>query len=585
VSRARAGWLLLAAWGVACGPAIPEVPAPTVLEPVGAPTLAATAGPPGVTLTLRARDAAGAPKAGVTVLWSVTAGGGAVAPDSVVTAGDGLATVVYTGGLAGTASVRADASDADPIVFSITVTPGPPTQVEATSGDNQIATAGAPLTAPLVVTARDQAGNPVPGVAVTWSATAGGRIRRSTAAVTGVDGRASATWLTGTTAGLQTATAAAAGVATPATFRAATAAGPALVASIPVPPNYGIHDTFVRDGLAFVCAWNTGLIIYDVGNGFRSGRPDSAVEVSRIVTSSNGIGGGAQVHNAWWYHAPGGAKRYVFVGQEGPGGIGFSSSGDIHVVDILNINQPVEVAFYHLAGAGTHNFWVDETNEVLYAAYYNGGVVALDVSGTLSGDLGLAGREIARIQPGGAGNTYIWGVHLHTNGSLYATDMLSGFWQLQLVGGAFQVPVGGGNVSERFGSDQWVHGNYAYSGTWGQRAGVPGNALKIWQLAASGAPTLVDSIITAGIGTVSDVEVSSDGRLLMFSAENGPSAGLRFFSLVADPAQPQPIASVTVASGVHTATMATIAGHRYVFAARNPGSPALLIYDVTSIGP
>jgi len=584
VNRGCAGWLLLAAWGAACaGPEIPEVPEPTVLEPVGPPALVAVAGPPGVALTLRARDAAGPPKPGVTVLWSVTAGGGAVAPASVITSADGLATVVFTGGPAGTATVRADASDADPIVFSVTVVPGLPTRLEATSGDNQSATAGAPLTAPLVVTARDQAGNPVPGVAVTWSATAGGRIRRVTPGGTGLDGRVTATWLTGTTAGLQTATAAAAGGATPATFRAATAAGPALVATIPIPPSYGIHDTFVRDGLAFVSAWNTGLIIYDVGNGIRSGRPDSAVEVSRIVTNSNGIAGGAQVHNAWWFHAPGGAKRYVFVGQEGPGGVGFSSSGDIHVVDIQSIAQPVEVAFYNMAGAGTHNFWIDETNEILYAAYYNGGVVALDISGTLSGN--LASREIARVQPGGAGNTYVWGVHLHTNGSLYATDMLSGFWQLQLVGGAFQVLGGGNNVPERFGSDQWVHGGYGYSGTWGQRAGVPGNALKIWQLAASGAPTLVDSIITAGIGTVSDVEVSSDGRLLMFSAENGPSAGLRFFSLVANPAQPQPIASVAIASGIHTATMATIAGHRYVFAAKDPGSPALLIYDVTSIGP
>ena len=35
------------------------------------------------------------------------------------------------------------------------------------------------------------------------------------------------------------------------------------------PADYGIHDTYVRDGLAFVFAWNTGVIIYDVGNGIR----------------------------------------------------------------------------------------------------------------------------------------------------------------------------------------------------------------------------------------------------------------------------------------------------------------------------
>jgi hypothetical protein len=54
-------------------------------------------------------------------------------------------------------------------------------------------------------------------------------------------------------------------------------------------------------------------------------------------------------------------------------------------------------------------------------------VVALDISGTLSGDLG--NREIARLAPGGAGNTFTWGVMLY-NGSIYLSDMLSGLWQL-----------------------------------------------------------------------------------------------------------------------------------------------------------
>jgi hypothetical protein len=85
------------------------------------------------------------------------------------------------------------------------------------------------------------------------------------------------------------------------------------------------------------------------------------------------------------------------------------------------------VGFFHLAGAGTHNFWMDEERQVLYAAYYNAGVVALDVSGTLSGN--LSGRLLSRLRPGGTGNTFTWGVQL-ANGFLYASDMLSGLWQL-----------------------------------------------------------------------------------------------------------------------------------------------------------
>jgi hypothetical protein len=204
-------------------------------------------------------------------------------------------------------------------------------------------------------------------------------------------------------------------------------AAPVLVRREPVEPHYGIHDTFVRDGLAFVFAWDEGVIIYDVGNGMRGGSPSSPVEVSRLVTAATS-GSSPAVHNGWWFHNPiTGERRYLFIGQEGPGVIGSQSSGDIHVVDVSDLTQPREVAFFHLNGAGTHNFWMDEARQVLYAAFYNGGVVALDVSGTLSGD--LSGRLLSQVRPGGARGTFTWGVQL-ANGSLYAIDMLSGLWQL-----------------------------------------------------------------------------------------------------------------------------------------------------------
>ncbi len=203
-----------------------------------------------------------------------------------------------------------------------------------------------------------------------------------------------------------------------------------LATSVPVPADYGIHDTFVRDGLAFVFAWNSGVIIYDVGNGIRGGSPSQPVEVSRLVTSDNGIAGGPAVHNGWWFHNPvTQERRYLFIGQEGPATIGSMASGDIHVVDVSNLTAPREVAFYHIDGAGTHNFWMDEARQILYAAYYNAGVVAIDVSGTLQGD--LASRTISEIRPGGAQETFTWGVQL-SGESIYASDMISGLWQLKL---------------------------------------------------------------------------------------------------------------------------------------------------------
>ncbi|MFL5556353.1 MAG: hypothetical protein ACJ78D_11220, partial [Gemmatimonadaceae bacterium] len=133
--------------------------------------------------------------------------------------------------------------------------------------------------------------------------------------------------------------------------------------------------------------------------------------------------------------------RYLFVGEEaGPAAIGSASAGDIHIVDINNLASPREVAFFHVSGAGTHNFSVDENRGILYAAFYNGGVRAIDVTGDLSScaaadkspdgrcDLAKMGRELAH-GPVGVGPVYIWGVQL-VGLTVYASDMLNGIWKL-----------------------------------------------------------------------------------------------------------------------------------------------------------
>src|SRR5512132_1166731 len=115
-----------------------------------------------------------------------------------------------------------------------------------------------------------------------------------------------------------------------------------------------VHDVFVRDGIMITALWNDGITVWDIG-GAGIGSVANPVALSSIVT----VGGKA--HNVWWFRNPvTGQKRYAFVGEEGPGIVGTSSSGDIHVVDISNFASPREVAFFHLDGAGTHNFSVDE---------------------------------------------------------------------------------------------------------------------------------------------------------------------------------------------------------------------------------
>ena len=200
-----------------------------------------------------------------------------------------------------------------------------------------------------------------------------------------------------------------------------------------------VHDVYVRDGILITALWNQGITIWDIG-GVGAGSVANPIPLGSLVT----VGG--EVHNVWWYHnAVTGEKRYAFVGQEGFASIGFSSTGDIHVVDVSNFAAPREVAFFHLDGAGTHNFSVDESRGILYAAYYNGGVRAIDINGDLSScdaahrsldgrcDLASMGREVgnglAERQP-----VYVWGVEL-SGGRVYASDMLNGIWKLA------QVPV------------------------------------------------------------------------------------------------------------------------------------------------
>jgi hypothetical protein len=225
---------------------------------------------------------------------------------------------------------------------------------------------------------------------------------------------------------------------------------------------------------------------------------------------------------------------------------------------------------------------MDEAAQVLYAAYYNGGVVAIDVSGTLSGN--LASRLIAQVRPGGVDGTFTWGVQF-ANGSLYASDMISGFWRLSRASAGMTVLGGGQNMSDRYSSDLWVSGSYAFTGSWGLRADGggtlnPGNALKIWSLLPSGGPVLADSLILADVGTISDVEVTEDGQRLLLTAERGGAAGFFIYALGA-PTRPSLVTSVSEANGLHTGTFARIGGRDYVFAARNPADPALVIYDVT----
>jgi len=200
-----------------------------------------------------------------------------------------------------------------------------------------------------------------------------------------------------------------------------------------------VHDVFVRDGILMAALWNDGLAIFDIGGGGRGGTPANPIQIGSVRT----VGGKA--HNIYWLHDPvTGSKRYAFVGEEGPASIGSTSTGDVHVVDVSDMANPREVAFFNAPGAGSHNFSADEQRGLLYAAFYNGGVRALNVRGDLADctasqkstdgrcNLALMGREVGRGLLDVGMPVFVWGVQF-TGGQVYASDMLNGLWKLSPV--------------------------------------------------------------------------------------------------------------------------------------------------------
>jgi hypothetical protein len=199
-----------------------------------------------------------------------------------------------------------------------------------------------------------------------------------------------------------------------------------------------VHDVFVRDGILMTALWNDGVAIFDIGGGGKGGTAANPVRLGGTAI----VGGRA--HNIFWFRdAVTGLKKFALVGEEGPGTVPSSSVGDVHVIDVSDLSNPREVAFYNVPGAGVHNFSADAERGVLYAAYYNGGVRALSIRGDLGTctadqkdsdgrcDLRKMNRELAKGPVGLSIPIYIWGVQF-TNGKLYASDMLNGLFRLSV---------------------------------------------------------------------------------------------------------------------------------------------------------
>jgi len=196
-------------------------------------------------LVVMAQDATGGPLAGITVTFTVQAGGGTVSPTSAITDAKGLASTVLTlGPAAGFNAVVASADQFQSVGFVLAGGGVSAASLRVTSsGDNQTAIAGQELPNPLVLGVMDALTNRrLAGLPVTWRVTRGGGVVAPAFTLTDASGTVTAQWTLGPTTGPQTLEATLSGIS-PIVFKA-DAQG---VAGVPTVTRNGVLNAAALD--------------------------------------------------------------------------------------------------------------------------------------------------------------------------------------------------------------------------------------------------------------------------------------------------------------------------------------------------
>ena len=213
-------------------------------------------------------------------------------------------------------------------------------------------------------------------------------------------------------------------------------------------PARSIHDVWVVDGIAYSANWSDGVAVIDVGGADKGGTPQDPKLVGQFPFPTGWN------HAVYPYRSVSTGKFYIFAGDEaartgrysplaeiGTGTPGYDDEptrwrGWIHILEWdENFEAPPRlVGRYEVPEAGSHNIWIED--DVMYVAFYNGGLRVVDVSGELLGNLYRQGREIARFLPldpeGFLPNApQVWGAQPH-KGIIYFSDRNSGLWAVRL---------------------------------------------------------------------------------------------------------------------------------------------------------
>lgn len=277
------------------------------------------------------RDAAGNPVPGIAVEFQVASGGGTAISGRQVTDIAGVAEVGawFLGGSPGTNTLTASAAGLTTVTFTATATPGQAASLAAASATTQSGVAGSTVESPPAVVIRDAVNNPVPGVAVTFTVTAGGGLLTSGAAgtpasnvtvTTDAAGRAAVTtWRLGTTLAANVVTASAPGLAMVTFTATPLAAPPASVVAVA-----GINATAVQ-GTA-VANRPSVRVLDQAGNVVAGAR----VQFS-VLDGGGTITGGIQTTDA------------TGVATVGSWILGASSSNELHALVVDTAGEPLSI--------------------------------------------------------------------------------------------------------------------------------------------------------------------------------------------------------------------------------------------------
>jgi hypothetical protein len=180
---------------------------PAALSAASGTSFTATVGTPVATPpSVKVVDEKGSPVGDVTVQFTVASGGGTLGRASATTDVTGIASAGSwsLGTIAGTNAVDASIAGMSAVHFTATGMPAAPATIAVSAGDNQSAAVGDALAAAPQVIVKDQYGNVVPNVAVTFAVASGNGTVTGANATTGADGIARVgAWSLGIASGQQ----------------------------------------------------------------------------------------------------------------------------------------------------------------------------------------------------------------------------------------------------------------------------------------------------------------------------------------------------------------------------------------------